>query len=218
MGKIYQGILGGVSSKVGSVVGAAWKGIPVLRVYQPNVSNPKTAAQETVRGGFKLLSSIASYALAGFIKPVWDRGAVRMSGYNAFISANKGNLKHTAEDMFDTIVAGKGKMAATPFTVSNDPNERAQSISWEDSSNRYALPSDKAYVLIVGIDGVPIAWGDTGVTRQTKTAQLSSLTFNPEANSSTTACIYLVFVREDGTVVSDSSSQVANEGILIPTV
>ena len=218
MGKIYQGILGGVSSKVGSVVGAAWKGIPVLRVYQPNVSNPKTAAQETVRGGFKMLSNIASYALAGFIKPVWDRGAVRMSGYNAFISANRENLKKTADDLYDTLVAGKGKMSATPFTVSNTPNERAQSISWEDSSSRYALPTDKAYVLIVGVDGIPIAWGDTGVTRQAGTALLSSLTFNPEANGDTTACIYLVFVRADGTIVSDSSSQVANEGIEIPTV
>lgn len=218
MGKIYQGILGGVSSKVGSVVGAAWKGIPVLRVYQPNVSNPKTAAQETVRSGFKMLSNIASYALAGFIKPVWDRGAVRMSGYNAFISANKDNIKKSAAGLYNTIVAGKGKMSATPFTVTNDATEKAQSITWEDSSSRYALPTDKAYCLVVDINGMPVAWGDTGVTRQAKTASLSGLTFNPESDGTDTVCIYLVFVREDGTIVSDSSSQVANDGIVVPSV
>ena len=217
MGKIYQGILGGVSSKVGSVVGAAWKGIPVLRVYQPNVSNPKTAAQETVRGGFKMLSNIASYALAGFIKPVWDRGAVRMSGYNAFISANKENIKKSASAAYNTLVAGKGKMAATPFTVTKGVSEKAQSIMWEDSTNRYALPTDKAYILVVDNEGMPVAWGDTGATRQAKNAPLSGLTFNPESDGNKTVCIYLVFVRADGTIVSDSSSQVSNDGIEIPS-
>lgn len=216
MGKIYQGILGGVSSKVGSVVGAAWKGIPVLRVYQPNVSNPKTAAQETVRGGFKMLSNIASYALAGFIKPVWDRGAVRMSGYNAFISANKGNIKKAASFAYESLVAGKGKMAATPFNVQKNASEQAQTITWEDSANRYALPTDKAYVLVVDIEGMPVAWGDTGAIRQAKSASLAGLTFNPESDGNKTVCIYLVFVREDGTIVSDSSSQISGDGIVIP--
>ena len=39
MGVISQGILGGVSGKVGNVVGASWKGIDYLRIKPSNVAN-----------------------------------------------------------------------------------------------------------------------------------------------------------------------------------
>ena len=45
MGKISQGILGGVSGKVGNVVGGSWKGIDYLKIMPASVANPQTPAQ-----------------------------------------------------------------------------------------------------------------------------------------------------------------------------
>ena len=41
MGKISQGILGGFSGKVGTVIGGNWKGIDYMRSKASKVTNPK---------------------------------------------------------------------------------------------------------------------------------------------------------------------------------
>lgn len=55
MGKFNIGILGGVSGKVGPVVGADWNGIPTVRAYQPDVRNPQTAEQTAQRQKFTVV-------------------------------------------------------------------------------------------------------------------------------------------------------------------
>ncbi len=52
MGTISQGILGGVSGKVGNVVGGNWKGIDYLRIMPASVANPQTEAQMDQRSKF----------------------------------------------------------------------------------------------------------------------------------------------------------------------
>lgn len=213
MGKIYQGILGGVSSKVGSVVGASWKGIPTLRVYQPNVSNPKTAAQVKVRQSFSFLSTIASLALAGFIKPLWDRDAVRMSGYNAFISANKALAGKGTDVILEGLKASKGKMQAPTINLQASGSLPATGVAIVASSGRYELPTDKIYCLVVNGSGEVLRGGDTGTTRAT-----GGFTFKQvpaiEAGENNDECyVYVAALREDGTIVSDSVTAVAANGI-----
>ena len=53
MARLDQGLLGGYSGKLGTTVGATWKGINVVRTYQPNVANPKTKAQSDQRQLFR---------------------------------------------------------------------------------------------------------------------------------------------------------------------
>ena len=62
MGTIKQGILGGFSGKVGTVVGGNWKGISYMRALAQNVKNPRTDAQMNQRSKFAL-------AIA-FLKPI----------------------------------------------------------------------------------------------------------------------------------------------------
>ena len=45
MGKIKRGILGGVSGKVGSVVGASWKGVDYLRGLPASYTDAKSEPQ-----------------------------------------------------------------------------------------------------------------------------------------------------------------------------
>jgi hypothetical protein len=70
MGKISRGILGGFSGKVGSIIGATWKGIDYIRIVAANVTNPKTPAQESQRSKFvtvlRFLQPLVAFLRIGF--------------------------------------------------------------------------------------------------------------------------------------------------------
>jgi hypothetical protein len=85
---IKQGILGAFSGKVGGVVGTSWKGIAVMKSLPPSVSNPRTAGQIEQRSRMSAVTAFASSTLADVIKPLNDRFASRMSGYNSFVQRN----------------------------------------------------------------------------------------------------------------------------------
>lgn len=88
MARLDKGLLGGYTGKLGTTVGSSWKGINVVRTYQPNVANPNSQGQQDQRSAFKQISKIASLLLGPIVKPFWDSKATKMSGYNAFIQAN----------------------------------------------------------------------------------------------------------------------------------
>src|SRR5574344_878183 len=70
MGTIKQGILGGFSGKVVTVVGGSWKGISYMRGRAQSVKNPRTEAQMEQRSKFALtlsfLKPITSYLRVGY--------------------------------------------------------------------------------------------------------------------------------------------------------
>lgn len=90
MATIKKGILGGVSGKVGNVVGGSWKGIDYLRTMADVVTNPNTELQATQRSKFatvvKFLQPITEVVRIGF------KGyAVKMTAFNAAFSYNYHN-------------------------------------------------------------------------------------------------------------------------------
>ena len=210
MGIINQGILGGLRKKVGSVVGASWKGIPVLRIYQPVVANPKTAAQVTVRTGFSSFAQLASIILASYIKPLWDRGAVRMSGYNAFLKANADGIAAGHNPFSDLFVATKGKMDKTTITSLN-LSAAGLAVQWDGSAtSRYALPTDKPYVLCLDEANEKVIYAGPaadGVKRSDGVLLIQPASFMNPADSSSEGKVYLSFMREDGSIVSDSDDE-----------
>ncbi len=88
MGKISQGILDGISGKVGNVVGASWKGIDYIRIKPDHIANPNTEAQANHRAKFKEVTALAKKIMSPIIRPIWNRSAVKMTGYNLFVQKN----------------------------------------------------------------------------------------------------------------------------------
>lgn len=62
MGTIKQGILGGFSGKVGTVIGSSWKGFSYMRGRAQSVKNPRTEGQVEQRSKFALTLD--------FLKPI----------------------------------------------------------------------------------------------------------------------------------------------------
>ena len=67
MGIIRQGVLGGISGKIGNIVGASWKGINYLRIKPASVANPRTPLQVNQRNKFQAVLEFLQPNL-GFLK------------------------------------------------------------------------------------------------------------------------------------------------------
>jgi hypothetical protein len=69
MGKINQGILGGVSGTVGNVVGGTWKGINYLRIKAASYSDAQSDIQVNQRNRFGACVALAKSVLELQLRP-----------------------------------------------------------------------------------------------------------------------------------------------------
>lgn len=202
MGIIKRGILGGVSGKVANVIGGSWKGIEYLRAMPLSVANPRTTAQVANRDRFKSVTVLASEMLTTIVKPLWDRFAVSMSGYNDFCKTNKdvfseGTFNHSS------LILSRGKMDA-PVGLFGSVNSTAHTftVSWGTTlSDAYASADDEVYIAVLGADG-SLAAASSGSAKRSE----GTVTFSyPTTWKSTAAFAYVAFRRKDGTIVSNSA-------------
>lgn len=159
MARLDQGLLGGYSGKLGTTVGATWKGINVIRTYQPNVANPNTQLQSDHRNKFREIAQLGSFFLASMVKPFWDKGAKKMSGYNAFVSINTRAMRD--ELQFDPMkfIIGNGQMGYPTYEIYLDGEANRLDIGWDkDEQVLYGQPTDELYVIVFNYVGEPIGY------------------------------------------------------------
>jgi len=110
MGKIKQGILGGFSGKVGTVVGGVWKGIDYMRSLATSIDNVKSPAQLIVRANFSAIVKMMAKANPILKLSNW-RLAKKQSAFNAGVRINyKSAVIDGAIDM-EKITFGEFKVA-----------------------------------------------------------------------------------------------------------
>lgn len=200
MGKFHNGVLGTMTGKVGGVVGRTWKGINTVASYQPNVSNPRTNSQMAQRGKLSALTALASQLNTGFIKPLWDRDAKKMSGFNAFIQANMAAVSDSGVIDLENLVVSKGKMSA-PQILGVLQNSDTLDISFStDITDSYGLPTDKVYCVAIDENG-DVAAINSGT--EIRSSGLSQLPLPVAANF--LGSVYLAFRRADGSLTSMGS-------------
>lgn len=154
MGVIKSGIQGGFSGKVGSHVGSFWKGIAVMRKMPDSVANPNTIGQQVQRSKFKAISSLASSLLVGIVKPLWDRQAVRMSGYNLFVKTNIKAVKDGGIFDFPNLLMSKGRIPTVPITASISELGTSVAFTWDGQElPAYASEDDSLYIVILDDNG-----------------------------------------------------------------
>ena len=204
MGKLYQGILGGISGKVGNVIGSSWKGIPVIKARPLSVANPRSAGQVAQRGKLSNVVAFAKPLLSSVLKPLWDRFAQQQSGYNAFIGENIDLFASSMPSPASDLVVSKGKRGATSIlSVAGIDGASTSTISWEnDSGVGLKLDSDEAYVVLVNEDLELVKGFAPGNVRSDTSAMVD---LDQNFTTGQVLHAYLSFRRTDGTVVSDNS-------------
>lgn len=99
MSKYYQGYLGAQIGKLGNAVGRTWKGRAVMAVYQPNVANPRTEAQQTNRAKFSLAGKLASAFLNAIqVGMGFAAKQYRLTESNVFVKNNYNEITANSPD------------------------------------------------------------------------------------------------------------------------
>jgi hypothetical protein len=208
MAVMKQGILGGLQNKIGSVVGSSWKGIAVLKSKPLSVANPKTAAQLAQRAKMTNIVAFAVIILADIIKPLWDRFASKMSGYNDFVTTNIALFAAAMPSPVASFQISKGKMAATvPSSVVCDVSNNTSVISWvDDTGEGLKLTTDQAFVVMFNATLGKVSFAAALDAR----GDSSTNCLNPVGTVVGNAVhCYLAFRRVDGTVVSNTGYKIA---------
>lgn len=204
MGIIRQGILGGFAGTVGAVVGSSWKGIATMRSRPLSVTNPRTNAQVNNRTNFKALSALGSSLLSGVIKPLNDRFAQRMSGFNQFMTWNS-NVFSDNGASFDgaNLVLSRGRLGVTPLDELLQDGSSV-TIAWRTViQGSFQNENDRAYIVILDSDANVLA-----VSSGAKKRSEANATLNLGRAMPLNSFIYISFLREDGTQVGDTSVSV----------
>lgn len=199
MARLDQGLLGGFSGKLGTTVGASWKGINVVRTYQPTVANPNTQKQKAQRTIFGDWAQLASFILSDFIKPLWDRKAKKMSGYNAFIQAN---LNHpSASGAIDPaiMILSTGNMGVTNMIAAAFDGAGGFGAEWDGSEMPlYGSPDDVLFGLLFNYEGELLAKTSGEFTRGDSNVAIKT----PALAGVTEAVFVSCFMSADGKVQS----------------
>lgn len=152
---IYNaGYLSPIRKKLGNAVGRKWRNLDVLSVYQPNVRNPKTNAQELVRTRFGVASGIAmnmANALAlGF--GVITKGT-KVPPRSYFIKVNWNHIHASSPGSatvdYDELIIAKGSLVAFQFGTPSFATPLAVSVAISDNSSAEgASTNDIAYIMV----------------------------------------------------------------------
>lgn len=214
MAILHKSVLGTFTNKVGGVVGSSWKGIPVVRSLPASVANPRSAAQMTQRMRFALMINFSVSILVGWIRPLWNRDAKRMSGFNAFVRANMSAFNNDGNIVLSQLIASHGRLLP-PASISaavTGPNTLVTIT--HPSNDRYATSNDEIY-LIAWQPGTQHLYfsGGTGVVRGTTGSSTISLPYSFGASLS----YFAAYRHPRGIFVSRSLFYSANPGEAIVT-
>ena len=200
MGIIKQGILGGFSGKVANVVGTSWKGIAVVKSQPLSVANPKTAAQVAQRTKLAACVKILQPILSEVIKPLNDRFAGQMSGYNYVLQksinafSETGFLLKPAEFKISRATAKAQLIDA----IAAETKINKYKVSWSsDAGEGYALANDKGYLVCINGCNNAVA-SKTGFVRSAGQAVVEFQ--DGEVVEEDSLNFYLAFLRSDGTI------------------
>lgn len=204
MGVLKQGILGGVKGKVGSVVGSSWKGIATLRALPLSVANPRTAAQVGNRERFSSVVALATVLLSAIIKPLNDRFASGMSGYNLFVQRCKGAFLDNGTFVPAQLIVSRGKLGATSILpVTSVADDADVNIAFGNALiNGYQSLTDMVFAFVVDSSGSVLGYYSGGATRIEGSVSVDlhrALIVGEKIYS------YLSFLRADGTMCADST-------------
>ena len=203
MGTIKQGILGGFSGKVGTVVGSSWKGISYMRGQAQSVKNPRTAKQMAQRDKFALALSFVR-PIQSFVKIGFKTYATRQTAFNAAMSYTLKNvIKGTYPSFtidYSQAMVSRGSLAK-PLNIQKQNNNNEIAVSWNDNSGTAnALDTDFAMIMAYNAEKKEAVYDMATACRGDEGASLQY----PSDWVGDTVHIYLAFVSEDGTLVSDS--------------
>lgn len=203
MGTIKQGILGGFSGKVGTVIGGSWKGISYMRSQAQSIKNPRTDAQMSQRTKFALSLSFLK-PMTELLRTGFKLYANKKTAFNSAMSytlanAISGDYPDYELQFANALVSRGALTVATNGTATSSSGNVV--ISWDDNSGvGTAKATDKTLIAILNADRGEAVTVSAGEARATGTQTLAV----PADWLGENVHVYLGFVSEDLKEVANS--------------
>jgi len=175
MGKLKSGVFGGISGKVGSVVGSSCNGVDYVRSQPLIFRDAKSESQIKSREKFCKIGELAKSILPTVIRPVWNNRVEYLSGYNLFMKKNFENVdpELSLADCDKLIISFGDLLLPDDISVQRNEDDPGRiTIRWTDNSGLYGVSSDDILrvVVIRGDKGVSLR--PTGKVRSDETAEI----------------------------------------------
>lgn len=210
MGQIKKGILGGVSGKVGNVVGGSWKGIDYLRVLPASVTNPKTINQTTVRTKFAMLVRFLR-SFTPLIRLGFKSEAVKQTSFNAAMSYNyhhaiAGEYPDLSID-YASVAVSRGDLPGAVNPVAASEEAAKVSISWEPNTGQpKASDTDVAIAVVYNPEQQDAIYTLDAAPRSEGSATLDV----PASYSGQEVHVYMAFMVLDQALGGQSKQAISN--------
>ncbi|UKM63890.1 DUF6266 family protein [Flavobacteriaceae bacterium GSB9] len=204
MGKIAQGILGGLSGKVGNVIGGSWKGIDYLRIKPSSVANPRTVGQVNQRNKFAVTLEYLQPNIA-FIQKGYKNYAVKKTEFNAAMSYVLNNAITGIEPNFNvdyaTALLSRGNLSSALNPGTDLTTAGQVTFTWDDNSTEgNANATDKAMLLVYNPTKKESISQLEGAARTVGTEIVNI----PATYTGDNVELFMAFISEDGSQLSNS--------------
>ena len=203
MGTIKKGILGGFSGKVGTVVGASWKGIDYIRSLPSSVKNPRTPGQVAQRTKFSMVQSFLT-SMTPIIRVGFKNFTGKQSATNAAMSYNvKNGVIGEDSDLqldYPKLLISRGNLHPAP---SGDALYVGGDIifEWDNSMDGLNASENDGAILVLHNSITGESSYNIGVTVRSLGEAREAC---PSQWKGDVVECYLAFVSEDGKDVSNS--------------
>ena len=204
MGTIKQGVLGGFSGKVGTVIGASWKGTAYMRGQATHVKNPRTAAQIAQRTKMEFarnyLQQVAEFINLGFKDVAKHQSPLNYAISQMVRNAILGDYPDYAPD-YTKLVWSHG-LLTPPVVETVYANYDALDFLWVDNSGQgNAKADDISMVVVCSEEKQEVKYFTNGYTRSTKSTHCEL----PESWVDDHVHIYITMRSADGKQIGRAS-------------
>jgi hypothetical protein len=152
MGTYNKGILGPFSGKVGTVVGANWRGKDIMRSLPKKTDRKPTATQLQQREKFSLVTNFLT-PLSPVISRYFGLGSGELTRRNQAMSYHMKEavtyVDPNFEMMYDKVQISKGDLVGLQNPEVVSPETGALKFSWEDNSGQGTAKSDDEIVVVL---------------------------------------------------------------------
>jgi hypothetical protein len=152
MGTFSKGILGGFSGKVGTVVGANWRGKDIMRSLPKKSDREPSTEQMMVRLKFKLvtqfLAPIRPVLVKYFGQPQGFKSRRNLATAYHILEAITGDYPDYAID-YQKVIVSKGELLGLQQPTATPQATAEIALAWEDNTGQGLAKADDGLLVVV---------------------------------------------------------------------
>ena len=202
MGKYEVGVLGNFDGKIGTVVGARWKGIEYMRHKGRKSTKPFTKAQLEQQAKFALVTKFV-HKLSKVLMTCYS-DSTKLTGINhAFTDIYKNALTGVYPSFnldYSKVLIGKGELHCGNSPAAQAAGSGIVKFTWTDNSDGNMANTDDKSVLVVYCPELEeCIYTLNGAERSTGAATLNVINFTGKDVET-----WISFITADGNIAATS--------------